>query len=208
VNCYPYNDDKYFNWKQNIWPWIDFAFSACIPFTLIFMCNILIICVVTKANKSRRANMNAKDEKHDDARSMTVMLIAVSLTFVILTLPITIYYIMDAQITSDNPYRSHQHIADMGLFRSCATQMFFINCGINFFLYCITGNRFRAEMIKLFCCRRMEKRHAPPKTSVNYMLSNTKSTQTIEIETAVCLVEHGLAPINNINANQHECTKF
>ncbi|CAH1781136.1 unnamed protein product [Owenia fusiformis] len=214
VSCYSYNDDKHFNWKQNIWPWIDFAFAAFIPFTLILICNIIIISVVTKAHQRRRANMNVQDERDDATRSMTIMLIAVSLTFVILTLPITIYYILDAQITGDNPYESHQHVADMRLFRSLATQLFFINCGINFLLYCITGKRYRTELVKLFCCRRVEKRHAPRTTGATYITSDTKSASqvtsftTIENKTAVSLVENGGAPQNNSDANKDESTKF
>ncbi|CAH1781405.1 unnamed protein product [Owenia fusiformis] len=157
VVCYVYNHDKYRHWRIHIWVWIDLVLASILPFVLIVIGNVIIITRLVMSRRERVATMNVRTGiqagHYDRSRSLTVMLIVVSLAFIFLTLPVTIYYILDEKYNSSDKHVSNQILANMNLLRAVATELYFINCGINFILYCATGRRFRTKMKTLFCGR-------------------------------------------------------
>ena len=70
----------------------------------------------------------------------TVMLVTVSMTFVILTGPLSVFYV----ITNDPPPLAY----------AITIILTYMNHSINAVLYCISGSRFRSELIDTICCRR------------------------------------------------------
>ena len=70
----------------------------------------------------------------------TAILITISLTFIILTGPVSVVY----TITADpDPVL-------IAILYSCSG----LNHGINAVMYCIVGSSFRQELIELICCRK------------------------------------------------------
>ncbi|KAL8558684.1 hypothetical protein ACOMHN_037777 [Nucella lapillus] len=84
------------------------------------------------------------------AWSVTVTVIVVSITFLVLTLPSTIYYILFYFETDSAGYRE----AVLSLISAIGETLYHANSAINFYLYCLTGRRFRGEFIKIMCCVR------------------------------------------------------
>ena len=118
---------------------------------------------------SHLMNLEAVRGRIRTNRQMMITAIAVSGTFVLLTFPIGIYLIVRAYIYgADIFYMSN----DMdSVIVTIADTFSYFNFAINFFLYSITGKRFRQDL-RAACTR---KRNSPV---VPYVISSLQATQT------------------------------
>ena len=137
-----------------VWPWIDATIYSFFPIISIFTLNTLIIGKIKSADK-----MTGKNTKESKSQSdqITKTLLIVSFAFLILTSPIGIMLLVEKSWQfQDDPYQ----YAVWRVLRSIAGLMECMNHSINFFLYCLGGERFRRAVARLFCsCR------ASPETS-------------------------------------------
>ncbi|XP_076452261.1 uncharacterized protein LOC143287904 [Babylonia areolata] len=102
---------------------------------------------MTEARKNTASgNVHASLKRQKDANSVTVTIIIVSLTFIVLTLPIFIYG--DLYQFKDQSKMSAQQRAEVFLFYTISSLLASTNSSINFYLYCLTGRRFREEFVK------------------------------------------------------------
>ena len=72
--------------------------------------------------------------------------------------------------------KSPQSLAGFRLFGSLAHKTYFTNSGINFFLYVISGRKFRSDLVNLLTCKRrkLDSTSAPSAdTTRNTALSKT-----------------------------------
>ena len=140
------------------WPWIDALLYSLVPTIVIVLSNILIICQVIRATFGRDYLQNGSAMKQDTRRNptvinvkLTVMLLTISFTFLLTTLPINIVMIV-------NHIWRHQQTtakerARMWLILTIAKLLMYLNHSINFFLYCATGQKFRSIVIRVVCRR-------------------------------------------------------
>ena len=137
-----------------VWPWVDAAIYSFIPIVSLFILNSLIIGKIKSADK-----MSGKNTKESKPQSdqITKTLLIVSFAFLILTSPIGIMLLVEKSWQfQDDPYQ----YAVWRVLRSIAGLMQCVNHSINFFLYCLGGERFRRAVARLLCsCR------ASPETS-------------------------------------------
>ena len=82
---------------------------------------------------------------------MTITLIATSVAFLLLTSPIAVYTVIHGLFSSD-ALRDVRFFAASELALGVSLMVWYTNLGINFYLYCLTGARYRAEFLKLFGC--------------------------------------------------------
>ncbi|KAL8594294.1 hypothetical protein ACOMHN_000996 [Nucella lapillus] len=112
----------------------------------------------TQANPSRTraakksSSLNVLTKRRLTSNSslrMTVMLLTVSFTFLITTLPMNVCVIASAFLNrlSDDTGRMMR----FQLVFTVAELLMYVNHSVNFFLYCATGNKFRSEMRRLMC---------------------------------------------------------
>ena len=99
-------------------------------------------------------------------RQITIMLLLVTFGFLILSTP---GYIMVFYTNYIDVRKSAHTFAGYYLFYNVGQKTFYSNYGINFFLYVISGRKFREDLIKLFSCQKQ----APDVTS-NACDSDTK----------------------------------
>ena len=78
----------------------------------------------------------------------SLMCISVSLTFLICVTP-SIFLTVGRAYWARGTHRTAYHVA-----RIVNNQLACLNHAINFFLYCLTGQRFRQELRALLCLRR------------------------------------------------------
>ena len=119
---------------------IDAFLYSFIPLTVMFTANCLIIL---KFMMAKWKNRDGSTESLNQALSKsavkgTLMLLTVSFAFIILTGPISIAY----TIMEDPPIMVY----------GVTVILQYLNHSINGVLYCITGSRFRHELMKLFGC--------------------------------------------------------
>lgn len=79
---------------------------------------------------------------------MTVTLIVISVTFLLLTSPFSVYITVRDIVLQD---KDKYMIQVYQLVLAVLHLMWVGNNAVTFYLYCLTGTKYRKEFIKLFC---------------------------------------------------------
>ena len=145
------------------WPYMDLLSFSIIPALFIIIFNCLIL-----HNLIRRRNTNLK--RH--VKSLTVMLMTVNLAFLVSTVPISIVLIMDL-------YQPIYHSARAELGFTCTSILQYTGTASTFFIYCLTGTRFRYK-IKLIFSRKSVKQ------TLNAPNGNTRRRSTLDSQMDQC----------------------
>lgn len=147
---------------ENIWPWVDAGIYSFVPFLIIIVLNSIIIRSVFVAKRERnllrnKASAFAKRcrirQQGEMSKKITVMLLTVSFTFLVTTLPmnlVLIYTSFAKEMANDDDAT----FAKRKLIKTVAEVLMYTNHSINFFLYCATGKKFRSQFRALICCNR------------------------------------------------------
>ena len=83
-------------------------------------------------------------------KQLTMMLLLVTFTFLLLTLPQYVRYLVAILW---NYTTSPQDYANYILLVHISNKLFFLNSGCNFFLYCLSGRKFGQDLMRLFTCK-------------------------------------------------------
>lgn len=169
-NCQP-KDDIYRHFIENEWVWIDATLYSFVPFFLLLVFNVLIIFDNRKALARQRIlkgmamRNDASKNKHIAMgnQRLTKMLLAVSATFLVMSAPKVILLIIRPHvfIFADENGINWIAFANYTLTAALLNILTYGSHAINFFLYCITGQKFRRELKTCMCCKR--KRWKRPK---------------------------------------------
>ena len=143
VTIYP----EYFIFDTYIWPWVDAALYSYIPFIVMIVCNSLIIAKLlqSKINKKKTEGRSSRTRM----KTMTAMLFSITFSFLILTTPMSIYILGEYIWWSEEIYKPCNNLI---LFWPIANLLFYLNNAINFLCYCVSGPRFRREVIRMCGC--------------------------------------------------------
>ena len=143
---------------------IDSIIYSFAPFAIMGCTNIAIIYKFIKAKRALKLGTESTNQAlSKSAMRGTAILITVSLTFIILTGPASIYF----SVVKDNTdliVHALLHIPKT------------LNHGINSVMYCIVGSKFRREFIDLICCGRK-------KVSSKRGMTDMGSTQMTAVST-------------------------
>lgn len=142
-----------------VWPWIDAALYALLPFLLIVVFNTLIIFQTLRATtwrddaqKGPMINVEKRKACQDNNVKLTVMLLSVSFTFLVCTFPMAIFMMFHEQWL-DYTQQSYEQLAQRRLLRTIVEMFMYLNHSINFYLYCALGQKFRNQVVKTLCRR-------------------------------------------------------
>ena len=143
---------------HDIFIWITFIIDGIIPLSLLIYMNTVIVQTVRKSRKmfkenesKTRTNNNPFGKKGTDKRhrkmqnaenQLTIMLLMVSILFTILLIPTSVRTVFVNFFEIDTPYK----YASYDLFFQMTIKLAGTYNGINFFLYCISGNKFRIDL--------------------------------------------------------------
>ena len=143
---------------HNVYTWITFVIDGIIPLSLLIYMNTVIVQTVRKSRKMFKENRtntkmvnspfrnkgtDTRQRKMQNAENqLTIMLLMVSILFTILLIPtyVRTVFVNFFKIDSPSKYASYY------LFFQMTIKLASTNNGINFFLYCISGNRFREDL--------------------------------------------------------------
>ncbi|XP_060073435.1 probable G-protein coupled receptor B0563.6 [Ylistrum balloti] len=146
-----------------IWPWIHHSFLF-IMFTVIIISNIIILrhvklsYIVQKAahvyhrtgSKNMESRVQVSSNPRSRRRQILLMLLADSITIIICTLPFSIYTSVTSNIVIEE---EEAKSADL-LIYSASFYLLYINRCANFYLYCLSGSRFRFALKFVCTCKR------------------------------------------------------
>ena len=136
-----------------MYSWFSFVLNAIIPFTLLIHMNFVIVKTVRISGKLFKENDTGMDSRQKimktTEKQVTIMLVLVTTLFLILLCPIYIRFIYLVFAKTDTPF---EYVSSM-LFFHITYKLYSSNNGINFFLYCISGQKFRNDLKEiLWCC--------------------------------------------------------
>ena len=149
--CIPYAHQGI--WNQ-IFMFVSFVFNAVGIFGALIIMNGFIISAV-RGQKKLLQNMgdgnkvSSSEAKHQRSteRQITIMLLLVSFVYLILIGPGFIHFMYFLIFPPESDPFTY---ANFTLSYNINQKLFFTNNSINFFLYCISGQKFRNDLLSLF----------------------------------------------------------
>jgi hypothetical protein len=121
--------------------WIDSCLYAFIPFVLLLGSNVMMARLLLSAEQ-RRALMG---QKKSSASSLTPMLMAVSWCYLLLNLPLAIFFLGRSTWPDGADGNLIAGIHTWLAYTVCHL-LYYSNSAVNFFLYCCTGSKFRSVL--------------------------------------------------------------
>ena len=120
-------------------------------------------------------------------KQLYAMLLLVAFSFFILITPMYVFTLSNSFVD----YRSSpKAFAGFYLFYNIMHKMFYTNNGINFFLYVVSGSKFRTDLVNLFRCKKND-----DVSTSNSRISNNESqikspdvSSVLELRTTISTV--------------------
>ena len=140
--CLVLNFD-FIRFVSEVWPWIDFFVYCIIPILLIISANTATIVQVYRSRRSVKSSQTASAARH-----LLLITLLVSSSFILLTFPLSCHNVLkfvNMDITFMFDIRFQTAFVVMYNFKT-------FNHAVNFFLYVVSGSRFRADLKAAFTC--------------------------------------------------------
>ena len=162
IQCLPYGDamGKVYG---KLYYWLSFIINFALAFVLLLTMNSVIIYKLRKRTQFIMKQDSAGEQRGQDDREgqssklkssekqVFVILLLVTFMFLILTTP---GYLLFLLTMVKNFTTSSRAYAGFYLYYNVAQKLHYTNHGINFFLYVISGQKFRNDLVNLFPCIR------------------------------------------------------
>ena len=192
--CIPYGQAMKVVYGQ-FYYWLSFILQFALPFVLLLSMN----CVIIHTLRTRvKFNVTISDPKthcerkvqgqsqgHDKCqtskmqnaeRQIYIMLLLVTFGFLILLTPAYAFYLYQMFYDYDkSPYA----FAGFYLYNSVSQKAIYTNNGINFFLYVMSGKKFRTDLVNLF--KRRKTTEDPPFSTSATSATSMKTVSTIDM---------------------------
>ena len=138
----------------NIWNKIDATLFIFIPMVVIILSNMVIITRLQQSSNRHQHMTSSNDarlKRERDHRNITITLIVVCIAFVVLHMPLAIY---NCFALSKIGKGNQQTIANREFVNAVGLVIAELQNSMNFYLYFLTGRRYRQVMYSLLCpCR-------------------------------------------------------
>lgn len=148
------------NWAV-VFVWFNTALNSLIPFAIISVLNGFIVMTIRNRGKAfgqdgvssggweaEGGNNKEEGKMGGRDRQLVTMLLLVTTALVVFTMPQCVRYIAYLFIDYQNDPTS---FAIYFFWYNFCGKWFYINYSINFFLYCLGGQKFRDDLRKFFC---------------------------------------------------------
>ena len=172
-------------WSGQFYYWFSFVVSFAFPFVSLLIMNSFIIHTI--GNSSRlQGNLGAGHGHHQSQgqvqgqssklksseKQVFAILLFVTFGFLLMTTPSYIFFLY---VKFYDYTKTAKSFAFYHLFVNVAQKMYYTNYGMNFYLYVISGTKFRADLVQLFQCKR----------STSYLKSKSTSSESVTRNSSV-----------------------
>ena len=155
--------------------WFNLFLRALVPFLILVICNCMIICKIVKLRRERRDLTTSSSRlKSDDSNSMSAMLVSISALFLLTQTPFVVTTIIEKGL--DHESVSQEYIQRFYIVEAVFRILQFVNNVANFFCYCISGRKFRQELLSIVWCDILGK---GMRTEVNEHVASVTSRVTL-----------------------------
>ena len=170
----------------NIFNWISLRVgSLLVPGLLMMIFTVLIAVCLCRAEEARMRRLSTNSSKSGTLQAynrvcrlehqLTVMLLAVAISFILFRLPYTVtFYVKhyeNIHFPETDIWRSYRIVFALKI-----TDIFVsLNYASNFFLYCLCGSTFRKQFTKLFQSREVKRRESTV-TRMSHVISSLNTS--------------------------------
>ena len=153
--CAASND--YMPFFLEIWSWVDMLIFSLIPWLCLAVSNSLLVWKLRVSVLEAKLSLGSGQadritDRKKKSTSISITLIAVSTAFLLLTLPISVYQVLSF-IFWKNGYLKALLLSLAGYYaQEICFVLWFSNSCINFYIYCLTGSKFRREAKQILRC--------------------------------------------------------
>ena len=148
---------EYVDFYFSVWSWVDLLIFSVLPWLCLVVSNSVLLWTLNVSIRQAQHSLGSAQTdgfsgRKKQASSMTLTLFAVSTAFIVLNLPMSsvqvlgFYHYMVGSL--DYFYQSEI----IGYCDEIALALWQINSAVNFYLYCLTGSKFRNQLKKTFGC--------------------------------------------------------
>ena len=138
--------------------WLSFILTFVFPFISLLTMNCVIINTLRQRSTNHLTRGHSKGQSQNERsttriktseRQIYQILLLVTFSFLILSTPAIAFRLYSM---FHNYRNSPQSFAGFYLYYNVAQKLNYTNTGINFFLYVMSGQKFRTDLINLFKC--------------------------------------------------------
>ena len=131
--------------------WLSFVVIFVLPFVLLLIMNSFIIHILRRRTHSGISDQPGDTQPGNKIKKSEMQIFAILLlvafSFLILS---TLTFVFTLYVMLVDFGKTAQSLAGFHLFYNIGHKTHFTNCGINFFLYVISGQKFRTDLRNLF----------------------------------------------------------
>ena len=149
-----YSSSSHKEFIYKYWPWINLAVYSLIPFFMISTLNLLLLLKLSYSVYERKRNLGQVANSFKIGGS-SLLLISAGLLYLFCTGPIAIYHILNYiywNESSESEYNPELQ-AYRTLWRSILENISYLTNALNILVYCVSGSRFRRELILMMTCK-------------------------------------------------------
>lgn len=129
---------------KDVVPWLHLTVYSFVPFLALLFFNTLIIVSLIQHRQVIASQMTKDDRRtRCNHRKLAITLLCISFVWILTTTPSALYTVLPLRP------RTLDETAMLLLVKIICYIILYINHSINFFLYCITGQNFRREFLRL-----------------------------------------------------------
>ena len=139
--------------------WLTFVVAVILPFIFLLIMNgVIIHTLKTRStnqitqfgNQSQGQREKVGHQMKNAEKQLSITLLLITFGFIVLTTPAHLFTFYALLVKNDSP----RMFAGYYLFYHVSQKILLTNNGINFFLYIMSGQKFRTDLLKLFQCNR------------------------------------------------------
>ena len=158
ARCVPWGKGTHF--IKQFYFYIEMVIAFILPFILLLIINCVIIFTLKKRSsliistselQGQGQNEGQTKKAKTSDRQITITLLVVTFSFLLLTTPIYILFIYNMPFRMVNTPRG---FATFYFIYHLGEKSYYTNYAINFFLYVISGQKFRTDLVNLFLCNK------------------------------------------------------
>ena len=142
---------------QEIWNWVDMHIFSLLPWLCLAVSNSLLVWKLRLSLREAKLSLGSGqadriNDRKKKAKSISITLIAVSTAFLVLTFPMSFYQIINFMFWMHGSMRTLRSLRVFYYIHNISYPLWYANSCINFYVYCLTGSKFRREAKQILRC--------------------------------------------------------
>ena len=142
---------------HEIWNWVDVLIFSLLPWLCLSVSNSLLLWKLRLSLREAKLSLGSGqadkiNDRKKKATSISITLIAVSIAFLLFTFPMSFYQILSFTYWMNGYLRALRSSRAAYYTQQISFPLWYASSCINFYIYCLTGSKFRREAKETLRC--------------------------------------------------------